>query len=137
VAPQVYVTSIFHHEAVLIVPARYAFAKRDPMTDVILAATTLHLILGSTFAALYDLIFESDWGAFISATGGVVDRQWRLSDSFVTPTTLGYRDVLPSAMSPNPSRPSMPSPARPKPSCCSVASSARTRPSPEVPSTRS
>lgn len=91
----VYLTSIAHHGVILIVLARYTFAKREVMTEVILAATALYLILGSAFAAIYGLIFWVDPAAFTSATGGAVGWQQLLYYSYVTLTTLGYGDVLP------------------------------------------
>lgn len=91
----VYVTSIAHHLVILAVLARYTFAKREVLTEVILAATALYLILGSVFAAIYGLIFWFDPGAFTSATGGAVGWQQLLYYSYVTLTTLGYGDVLP------------------------------------------
>lgn len=91
----VYLTSIAHHLVILIVLTRYTFAKRKIMTEVILAATALYLILGSAFAALYGLVFWFDTGAFTSATGGAVGWQQLLYYSYVTLTTLGYGDVLP------------------------------------------
>lgn len=91
----VYLTSIAHHAVILIVLARYTFAKREVMTEVILAATALYLILGSAFAALYGVIFWMDPAAFTSVTGGAVGWQQLLYYSYVTLTTLGYGDVLP------------------------------------------
>jgi hypothetical protein len=91
----VYLTSIAHHAVILVVLARYTFARQEVMTEVILAATTLYLILGSIFAAFYGLIFWFDPGAFTSATGGAVGWQQLLYYSYVTLTTLGYGDVLP------------------------------------------
>lgn len=91
----VYLTSILHHLVILIVLTRYTFAKREVLTEVILAATALYLILGSAFAALYGVIFWFDGGAFTSATGGAVGWQQLLYYSYVTLTTLGYGDVLP------------------------------------------
>lgn len=91
----VYLTSIAHHIVILIVLARYTFAKREVLTEVLLAATTLYLILGSAFAAIYGLIFWFDPSAFTSATGGAVGWQQLLYYSYVTLTTLGYGDVLP------------------------------------------
>ena len=91
----VYLTSIVHHLVILIVLTRYTFAKREVFTEVILAATSLYLILGSVFAAIYGLIFWFDPNAFTSATGGAVGWQQLLYYSYVTLTTLGYGDVLP------------------------------------------
>jgi hypothetical protein len=91
----VYLTSVAHHAVILIVLARYTFTKREVVTEVILAATALYLILGSAFAALYGLIFWIDPNAFTSVTGDAVGWQQLLYYSYVTLTTLGYGDVLP------------------------------------------
>lgn len=91
----VYLTSIAHHAVILTVLARYTFRRRDVLTEVILAATCLYLVLGSAFAAVYGLVFWFDPAAFTSATGGAVGWQQLLYYSYVTLTTLGYGDVLP------------------------------------------
>nr|WP_255599312.1 ion channel [Hasllibacter sp. MH4015] len=91
----VYGTSIAHHLVILIVLTLYTFSRRKVFTEVILAATSLYLILGSVFAAIYGVIFWFDPGAFTSATGGEVGWQQLLYYSYVTLTTLGYGDVLP------------------------------------------
>jgi hypothetical protein len=91
----VYVTSIAYHAVALWVLARYTSAPRDVLTEVILAATCLYLVLGTAFAAVYSLIFWFDPQSFVSATGGAVGWQHLLYYSYVTLTTLGYGDVLP------------------------------------------
>lgn len=91
----IYLTSIAHHLVILVVLARYTFAKQEVLTEVILAATALYLILGSAFAAVYGVVFWVDPAAFTSATGGTVGWQQLLYYSYVTLTTLGYGDVLP------------------------------------------
>lgn len=91
----VYLTSLAHHAVIMIVLVRYTFFRREVMTEVVLAATALYLILGSAFAALYALIFWVDPGAFISSTGGAVGWQQLLYYSYITLTTVGYGDVLP------------------------------------------
>lgn len=91
----VYLTSIAHHGVIMIVLVRYTFFRREVMTEVVLAATALYLILGSAFAAVYALIHWVDPGAFTSATGGAVGWQQLLYYSYITLTTVGYGDVLP------------------------------------------
>jgi hypothetical protein len=91
----VYLTSVAHHGVILVVLVRYTFERREVLTEVVLAATCLYLILGSAFAALYGLVFWFDPGAFTSVTGGAVGWQQLLYYSYVTLTTLGYGDVLP------------------------------------------
>lgn len=91
----VYLTSITHHAVMMIVLVRYTFFRREVMTEVVLAATALYLVMGSAFAALYALILWFDPGAFTSATGGAVGWQQLLYYSYITLTTVGYGDVLP------------------------------------------
>ncbi len=61
-----------HHLVILSVLTRHTFTTREVVTEVLLAATSLYLILGSVFAAIYGQIFWSDPSAFTSATGGPV-----------------------------------------------------------------
>lgn len=91
----VYLTSIAYHAIALIVLARYTFTSRVVYTEVVLSATCLYLVLGSSFAAIYGLIFWFDPASFTSAVGGAVEWQQLLYYSYVTLTTLGYDDVLP------------------------------------------
>ncbi len=91
----VYLTSIAYHAVIIVVLARYTFARREVMTEVILAATSLYLIIGSVFAAIYGLILWLEPGAIIASTGAEVQWQQLLYYSYVTLTTLGYGDILP------------------------------------------
>ena len=77
--------------------ARYTFAAREVFTDVILAATSLYLIIGSLFAAIFALVEALAPGSFASASGAVLDWQQLLYFfSYVTLTSLGYGDILPT-----------------------------------------
>lgn len=91
----VYGTSIAYHLVIIVVLTRYTFTSRKVLTEVLLAATSLYLILGSIFAAFYGVLFWFDPNAFVSATGGDVGWQQLLYYSYVTLTTLGYGDILP------------------------------------------
>ncbi|MGQ7847687.1 ion channel [Granulosicoccus sp. 3-233] len=92
----VYVTSMVYHGVIIIVLARYTFMAHDVFTDVILAATSLYLIIGSSFAAIFACIEALAPGSFVSASGMVLDWQQLLYFSYVTLTSLGYGDILPA-----------------------------------------
>ena len=91
----VYLTSIAYHIVMIVVLARYTFARREVMTEVVLAATSLYLVIGSVFAAIYGVILWLEPGAIIASTGAEVQWQQLLYYSYVTLTTLGYGDILP------------------------------------------
>lgn len=91
----VFVTSIAHHLVIMVVLAIYIFAARQVFTEIILAATSLYLVLGSAFAAVFALIEWLQPGSFLSANGSVADWQDLLYFSYVTLTSLGYGDILP------------------------------------------
>ena len=65
------------------------------LTEVLLAATSLYLILGSVFAAVFGVILWLEPGAFVASSGAEVQWQQLLYYSFVTLTTLGYGDIVP------------------------------------------
>ena len=92
----VYLTSIAHHGVIVVVLARYTFAAREVFTDVILAATSLYLIIGSLFAAIFALVEALAPDSFVSASGAMLDWQQFLYFSYVTLTSLGYGDILPT-----------------------------------------
>lgn len=91
----VYLTSIIYHAVMIFVLAIYTFTARKVMTEVILAATSLYLVLGSIFAAIFGLLSWLEPGAFVSSRGGEVQWQQLLYYSYVTLTTLGYGDIVP------------------------------------------
>lgn len=91
----VYLTSIAYHVVIIVVLARYTFASRQVLTEVLLAATSLYLVLGSVFAAIYGVILWLDPASFAAPGGGAVQWQQLLYYSYVTLTTLGYGDILP------------------------------------------
>ena len=95
-AMAVYLSSIAYHGVIIVVLARYTFAARQVFTDVILAATSLYLIIGSTFAAVYALVEALAPGSFASASGTPLGWQQLLYFSYVTLTSLGYGDILPT-----------------------------------------
>ena len=91
----VYVTSIIYHAVIIIVLARYTFGAKTVMTDVLLAATSLFLIIGSAFGAIFALIEWLEPGSFTASDGNALDWQQLLYFSYATLTTLGYGDITP------------------------------------------
>lgn len=94
-AMAVFVTSIAYHLVIIMVLGVYTFAARQVLTETILAATSLYLILGSAFAAVFALIEWLQPGSFVNANGSVTQWQDFLYFSYVTLTSLGYGDILP------------------------------------------
>lgn len=90
-----YLAVIAYHGVMIGVLARYTFAADKVMTEVILAATSLYLILGSAFTALYGLVEWIAPGSFVASSGAAVEWQQLLYYSYVTLTTLGYGDITP------------------------------------------
>ncbi|WP_417280037.1 potassium channel family protein [Celeribacter sp.] len=91
----VYLSSIAYHLGMIIVLAHYTFAARTVMTDVLLSATSLYLVLGSGFAAVLAFIEWCAPGSFVASSGTTIDWQQMVYFSYVTLTTLGYGDITP------------------------------------------
>ncbi|WP_127598619.1 potassium channel family protein [Nitratireductor alexandrii] len=91
----VYLTSIAYHLGMVAVLARYTFGARTVMTDVLISATSLYLVIGSGFAAVLALIEWCVPGSFVASSGAAVDWQQMVYFSYVTLTTLGYGDITP------------------------------------------
>lgn len=91
----VYLTSIAYHLGMLVVLARYTFGARTVMTDVLLAATSLYLVLGSGFAAVLAFIEWCAPGSFVASSGAAIGWQQMVYFSYVTLTTLGFGDITP------------------------------------------
>ncbi|SIT11925.1 potassium channel family protein [Paracoccus saliphilus] len=91
----VYLTSIAYHLGMIVVLARYTFGARTVMTDVLLSATSLYLVIGSGFAAALALIEWCSPGSFIASSGTAIDWQQMIYFSYVSLTTLGYGDITP------------------------------------------
>lgn len=94
-ALSVYLTSITYHLGMVVMLARYTFGARTVMTDVLLSATSLYLVIGSGFAAVLALIEWSAPGSFVTSSGTPIDWQQMVYFSYVTLTTLGYGDITP------------------------------------------
>lgn len=91
----VFLSSIAYHIGMIVVLARYTFGARTVMTDVLLSATSLYLVIGSGFAALLSVVEWSAPGSFVASSGAPVGWQQMLYFSYVTMTTVGYGDITP------------------------------------------
>lgn len=91
----VYLSSIAYHLGMVVVLARYTFAAKTVMTDVLISATSLYLVIGSGFAAILALIEWGAPGSFVASSGAAIDWQQMVYFSYVTLTTLGYGDIAP------------------------------------------
>ncbi|WP_370159449.1 potassium channel family protein [Salipiger bermudensis] len=91
----VYLTSIAYHLGMVVVLARYTFGARTVMTDVLISATSLYLVIGSGFAAVLAFIEWGAPGSFVASSGAAIDWQQMVYFSYVTLTTLGYGDITP------------------------------------------
>lgn len=90
-----YLSVILYHLVMMGVLARYVFVAEDVLMEVILAATSLYLIIGSIFTAFYGLIEWLAPGSFVASSGAAIEWQQLLYYSYVTLTTLGYGDIIP------------------------------------------
>ena len=91
----VYLSVIAYHAVVIVVLARTIFGASEVFTEVVLAATSLYLLIGSVFTALFGLLEWVAPGSFVQASGGAVEWQQFLYFSYITLTSLGYGDILP------------------------------------------
>lgn len=91
----VYLTSIAYHLGMVVVLARYTFGAKTVMTDVLISATSLYLVIGSGFAAVLAFIEWCAPGSFVASSGAAIDWQQMVYFSYVTLTTLGYGDITP------------------------------------------
>jgi len=90
-----YGASVIYHLIMIGVLAYYTFARKNVLTEVLLAATALFLIIGSAFGAVYALIEWLAPGSFAASDGTTLDWQQLLYFSYATLTTLGYGDITP------------------------------------------
>lgn len=91
----VYLSSILYHLVMITALARYIFGAKVVMTDVLLSATSLYLVIGSAFAALLALVEWAAPGSFVASSGAPIGWQQMLYFSYVTLTTVGYGDITP------------------------------------------
>jgi hypothetical protein len=83
----VYLTSIAYHLVIGVVLAI--------MSDVLVAAASVYLVIGSGFAAVFSLIEWLAPGSFLVASGAPINWQQLFYFSYVTLTTVGYGDITP------------------------------------------
>jgi len=90
-----YISVIVYHLTMIVVLVRYIFVAERVLIEVILAATSLYLVIGSMYTAIYGIIEWFDPGSFVASSG--IDLTWQqlLYYSYVTLTTLGYGDITP------------------------------------------
>ena len=81
---------------IIVVLVEYIFVTEKVSRDVIFSASTIYLILGNAFTALYMIIHTLDPRAFASSTMDTpLPWQRMIYFSYSTLTTLGYGDVAP------------------------------------------
>lgn len=81
---------------IIVVLVEYIFVTEKVSRDVIFSASTIYLILGNAFTALYMIIHTLDPRAFASSTMDTpLPWQRMIYFSYSTLTTLGYGDVIP------------------------------------------
>ncbi|MCB9452554.1 MAG: two pore domain potassium channel family protein [Anaerolineaceae bacterium] len=93
--PVLYLSVIVYHLVMIIVLVRYIFVAKRILIEVILAATSLYLILGSVYTAVYGLVEWLEPGSFVVSSGAELSWQLLLYYSYVTLTTVGYGDITP------------------------------------------
>lgn len=91
----VFLSSIAYHLVICITLALYTFRAKTVMTDVLLSATSLYLVIGSGFGAILALIEWLVPGSFVASSGAAINWQQMVYYSYVTLTTLGYGDITP------------------------------------------
>jgi hypothetical protein len=91
----VYLTSIAYHLVIGVVLAIYIFRATQVMSDVLVAAASVYLVIGSGFAAVFSLIEWLAPGSFLVASGAPINWQQLFYFSYVTLTTVGYGDITP------------------------------------------
>ena len=94
--PILYLAVIVYHATMVRVLIRYIFERSGKvLTEVILAATSLYMVIGSMFTAIYALVEYLEPGSFNIASGGAANWQHFIYFSYVTLTTVGYGDITP------------------------------------------
>jgi hypothetical protein len=90
-----YLVVIVYHVVMIIVLAQYVFQSEQVLLEVVLAATSLYLVLGSLYTPIYGLIELIEPNSFVIASGAELNWQRLLYYSYVTLTTVGYGDITP------------------------------------------
>ncbi|MBU1307005.1 MAG: potassium channel family protein [Alphaproteobacteria bacterium] len=91
----VYLGSIVYHLVMITVLSRYIFGAKVIVTDVLLSAASLYIVIGSGFAALFALVEWIVPGSFVANSGTAIGWQQMLYFSYITMTTVGYGDITP------------------------------------------
>ncbi|HBP42695.1 MAG: potassium channel family protein [Vreelandella alkaliphila] len=91
----VYLTSIAYHLVIGVVLALYIFRATEMMSDVLVAAASIYLVIGSGFTAIFSLIEWIAPGSFVVSSGVPISWQQLFYYSYVTLTTVGYGDITP------------------------------------------
>jgi Ion channel len=91
----VYLSSIVYHLVIGVVLTIYIFRATEIMSDVLVAAASIYLVIGSGFAAIFSLIEWLAPGSFLVASGAPISWQQLFYFSYVTLTTVGYGDITP------------------------------------------
>ncbi|MGB3851769.1 MAG: ion channel [Tunicatimonas sp.] len=87
---------ILFQTMIIVVLVEYIFVTERVSRDVIFSASTIYLILGNLFTALYMIIHTLDPEAFASSTLDTpLPWQHMVYFSYATLTTLGYGDITP------------------------------------------
>ena len=91
-----YILLIIFQAMIVVVLVEYIFVTDTVNRDVIFSASTIYLILGNAFTALYMIIHTLDPDAFVSTTLDTpLPWQHMIYFSYSTLTTLGYGDITP------------------------------------------
>ena len=92
----VYLSVIPYHLVMIVVLSRYIFRAKQVFTEIILAAVSFYLIIGSSFTPLFGLVEWLQPGSFSASSGAEISWQQLLYFSYVTLTSVGYGDITPT-----------------------------------------
>lgn len=93
--PLLYACIIVYVSTMLVVLAQYVFDAKHILLGVVIAASSLYLVIGILFSSFYGLIEYFEPGSFAIASGVPVTWQRLLYFSYITLTTVGYGDITP------------------------------------------
>lgn len=95
----VIICTLVYHTCAVVALTRYSFRAGHVTTDVLIAATCLYLTIGTAYASIYTLVELVVPGSYISVTGEALNWPTFLYYSYVTLTTVGYGDIIPTTYS--------------------------------------
>lgn len=90
-----YSVVIVYHAMMMWVLAQCIFLSGRVLLEVVLAAASLYIILGSFYTPIYGFIELLQPNSFVISSGADPDWQHLLYYSYVTLTTVGYGDIIP------------------------------------------